>query len=117
MKNPILLLSCLLACSTTFSQKDSAQIYLKKGIVEKSAKRYLVASGYFDRAVRFDPGLKEAYLENGFVNIEMRKTDAAIANFAKVLEIEPANVDAASQLMDLYYNYKLYQKAIQLAAK
>ena len=118
MKNPLLLVTCLMACGAAFSQKtDSAQFYYKKAIEEKKAKRFLVSSNYLSKAVQFNPRYTEAFLESGFVNLEMRKTDAALSDFKKVAELEPSNTAVVQELMNLNYSYHQYQQTLQYAAK
>lgn len=108
----------LMASSQCFAQKtDSSEIYFQKGIEEKTGKRFLQASNYLDKAIQFNPKYKEAYLENGYVNLEMHKTDKAMMQFSKVLELEPANNAATKELMDLYYNYRQFAKAKEMAGK
>jgi len=47
----------------------------------------------------------------------MRKTDAAITNFTKANELEPGNNVAVNGLMNLYFNYRQYNKAVEYATK
>ncbi len=117
MKN-LFTLCLMLASATAFSQTtDSATYNYQKGIEEKTARRWLVASQYFERAVHFNPKYSAAYLENGYVNLEMRKTDPAKACFAKVIELEPGNIAATNELITLYFSYHQYQAALNLAQK
>ena len=116
--NPLMLVAGLFACAHAYSQKtDSSEIYFQKGIEEKTAKRFLVASNWFDKAISANPQFKQAYIESGYANIEMRKTDKAMLQFNKVLEMEPSNVVAAKELMDLYYSYRMFTKAKEMANK
>ena len=118
MKKTSMLAIAIMAFTTSFSQKtDSAEIYFQKGIEEKTAKHFLLASKNFDKAIRFNPQYKEAYLENGYVNLEMHKTDDAKVNFTKVYELDPANSAAIKELMELSYNYRQFAKARELATK
>ncbi len=115
---PLWLVAGSFACTYAKSQKtDSAEIYFQKGIEEKTAKHLLVASNYFDKAIHFNSKFKEAYIESGYVNLEMRKTDKAMLQFNKVLEIDPSNNVAAKELMELYYNYRMFSKAKEMAVK
>jgi tetratricopeptide (TPR) repeat protein len=107
----------LLACANLLAQSDSAQIYFQKAIEQKTAKQLLVASKSLDKAIHFNDKFKEAYLENAYINLEMRKVDNAITNFNKVLELEPNNTAAVKELMEIYYNYRQYAKAKELANK
>ncbi len=113
---PILLLICFNTKATAFNS-DSARFYFNIGKKEKNDKRFLVASQAFDKAIKFDPSFTEAYMENGYVNLEMKKTNAAITNFTKVHEQEPGNKVAISELMGLYYNYRQFNKATEFANK
>ncbi|MGG9972229.1 tetratricopeptide repeat protein [Ferruginibacter sp. SUN002] len=108
---------CAMAFSTFAENLDSARVYFDKAILEKNAKRYQVASKLFDKAVEFNPKFVDAYLENGFVNLEMRRTDAAKYAFTKVNELDPNNNIAIQQLTELFYSYRQFSKAIEYAQK
>lgn len=117
-RNPLMLAIGLMAFSHTIAQKvDSSEFYFQKGIEEKTAKRFLTASSYLDKAIQFNPKFKEAYIESGYVSLEMRKTDKAMAQFNKVLEMEPNNTVASKELMELYYSYRQFSKAKEMAGK
>ena len=108
----------IMACVNLFAQnKDSSDYYFQKGIEFKSGKLNLQASNSFDKAIQFNPKYVAAYLENGYVSLEMRKTDKAMGNFVKVLELDPTNNVAIKELMELYYNYRQFIKAKELAIK
>ena len=116
--NPLMLVVGLIACTNVYSQKtDSSEIYFQKGIEEKTAKRFLIASSWLDKAISANPKFKQAYIESGYVNIEMRKTDKAMLQFNKVLELEPSNTVATRELMELYYSYRIFSKAKEMANK
>ncbi|MEO6229356.1 MAG: tetratricopeptide repeat protein [Ferruginibacter sp.] len=118
MKNTLLMCLSTFLFGAGFSQNsDSASFYFKKGVEEKTARHYLPASKLFDKAVQFDPKMKEAWLENGYVNLEMRKTNFALGHFTKVYEMDPSNIDAIKELTTLYYDYRQFQKAIEFATK
>ena len=117
MKN-LFTLSLLMLSVNVFSQtSDSAVTFYQKGLEEKTAKRWLVASTYFDHAIKLNSNFTDAYLENGYVNLEMRKTDAAKQYFIKVNELDPGNPKAGKELMELYFAYHQYQNTIDFAAK
>lgn len=96
---------------------DSSQYFYQKGIEEKSAQRWQVASQDFTRAIAINPSFTAAYLENGYVNLSMRRTDAAKSSFTRVYELDPNNFSAIKELVDLYYSYHQYQYAIDFAKK
>ena len=111
------LLSFVLVGSLAAQKTDSSQFYFQKGLEEKKARRYLVASGNFTKAIELNPGFVDAYIESGYANNEMRKTDAAKADFTKALELDPQNETAVKELTNIYFNYRQYQNALDLAQK
>lgn len=117
MKNLLSLILLFISCSLFAQSTDSALHFFQKGIEEKTATKYLLSSNYFEKAIKLDPNFTNAYVENAFVNLEMRRTDAAMKNFIKVLELEPTNQLAIKELVHLNFNYRQYQKAIDFAQK
>ncbi|MDQ2864011.1 MAG: tetratricopeptide repeat protein [Bacteroidota bacterium] len=118
MKNFILTLTASFFSVGIFSQNiDSAQFYFKKGLDEKNSRLYAVAAKDFDKAIAFNQKYSEAYIENGNVNLEMRKIDASVVNFTKAHQLEPSNNEVIKQLANLYLNNRQFQKAIDLAQK
>jgi tetratricopeptide (TPR) repeat protein len=105
------------AFSLSAQISDSAQFYFQKGLEEKKVRRYLVASDFFVKAIEMNPAFTDAYIENGNVNNEMRKTDAAKASFTKALELDPQNEVVIKELANIYFNYRQYQQALDLAQK
>ncbi|MEP6952202.1 MAG: tetratricopeptide repeat protein [Ginsengibacter sp.] len=118
MKNLILTtFLCLSACFVFSQNTDSAQFYFKKGTEAKDARLFAVAGKNFDRAIQLDKNYTEAYIENGKVNLEMRKVDAALGNFTKAYQLQPNNNDVVKELSSLYFNNRQFQKAIDLVQK
>lgn len=107
----------LWVCTIVYAQNDSARFYYKIGLTEKAAKRYLVASQAFEKAITFNPSSTEALMENGFTNLEMKRTDPAKACFVKVNELDPSNKVAIGELMNIYFNYHQFAKAVEFAQK
>ncbi len=119
MKKPLLTVFILaVAASRIIAQTpDSAQFYFTKGMDEKTAKRYMVSAKYFDKAIAFNPKYTDAYIENGRVDLEMRKIDAAQGNFFKASQLQPDNASVIKELTALYFNNRQFQKAIEFANK
>ena len=108
----------IILVAPAFSQtQDSAHYFYQKGLEEKNARRWLVASKYFERSLSFDPKLTAAYIDRGYTNLEMRRMDPAMADFVKANELDPSNTAVIKELMNLYYGYHQYQKAIDFAKK
>jgi tetratricopeptide (TPR) repeat protein len=96
---------------------DSAEFYFKKGMDEKTAKHYLVASTYFEKAITFDKSYTEAYIQNGHVNNFLRKTDKVKTNFLKAYELQPSNTEVIKELSTVYFDFRQWDKAIEFAKK
>jgi tetratricopeptide (TPR) repeat protein len=117
MKINILFLLTFFVSNCIGQTTDSSNFYVEKGNQEFAAKRFLLASKSYDIAIKFNDKFTNAYLQNGFANIEMRKTDVAKVNFEKVIALEPTNKPATEQLMELYFSYRQFAKAIEFANK
>ncbi len=118
MKKLILPLLVSFAMNTNASPlEDSSKFYFDKGMAEKNAKHYLIASTYFTKAIKFNNTFAEAYIENGYAFSEMRKTDDAKASFTKAYELQPNNSKVIKELSTLFYNYRQWDKAIEFITK
>ncbi len=118
MKNLLLTSSLYFISSVVFSQNaDSASYYFTKGMEEKDARRFAVAGKNFDKSIAFRQDYVEAYIENGKVNLEMRKIYDAQKNFTKAYELQPSNPEVIKQMAELYFNNRQFQKAIEFAQK
>jgi tetratricopeptide (TPR) repeat protein len=117
MKSLLTSLSIVLFVQSSLFANDSAVFYFNKGVQEKNAKRYLVASKHFETAIKHDGNYVSAYLESGFTNLEMRKVRQALNDFTKVYELEPSNEVAIKELSSLYFAFKQYNKAVEFANK
>ncbi len=108
---------CLAISTIAQPSIDSSKFYFDKGMAEKDAKHFLVASTYFSKAIKFNTSFTEAYIENGYAFIEMRRTDDAKASFTKAYELQPNNGKVIKELATLYYNYRQWDKAIEFIGK
>ncbi len=115
MKN-LITFFLLLVTGASFAQTtDSAQYFFVKGTEQKDAKLYSQAAKSFDKAIALNPAFTEAYIQSGYVDMAMYKNSAAINKFSKAKELDPANTIATKELMELYYNYRQFNKAVELA--
>jgi tetratricopeptide (TPR) repeat protein len=115
MKNLFVSLLLFIYFPAFAENSDSSIYYFNKAVTEQNASRYLVASQLFEKAIKFDPAFKEAFLQNGLTNLAMHNMDHAMELFKKVLVLEPRNAIAVKELADLYLAYHQYDKAIALA--
>jgi len=117
MKNLLSILTGIcITVSVNAQNPDSSQQYFKKAMNEKEAGRYLVASKLFEKAIAFDVS-KEAYLQLAYTQLEMKKTDYAKASFLKVHELDPSDKTVIKELMELFFNYRQFEKATEFAKK
>ncbi|MFT3980513.1 MAG: tetratricopeptide repeat protein [Ferruginibacter sp.] len=116
MKN-LLSLVFIIISAHCFAAGDSSGYYFKQGMLEKANKRYLVAHQAFQKSISFDSNNAQAYLEDASVLMEMRRIHEAKQNYEKILTLDPANAVAIREMMDLYFSYRQYEKAIELANK
>jgi tetratricopeptide (TPR) repeat protein len=118
MKNlSLTTLFCLSAIFSFAQSIDSSQFYFNKGIEAKDGRLFAIAGKNFDKAIALNPDYTKAYIEDGNVNLEMRKMDPALGNFTKAYQLEPANDEVIKQLSTLYFNNRQFQKAIDMAQK
>lgn len=113
----LLITTAVSTAGLALQNSDSSQFYFQKGLEEKKARRYQVASDHFTKAIEHNKGYVDAYIEKGYANNEMRRTDAAKADFTKALELDPQNETAVKELTTIYFNYRQYQNALDMAQK
>ncbi|MEI9934569.1 MAG: tetratricopeptide repeat protein [Ferruginibacter sp.] len=117
MKIILISVGLFVAVFTVAAQTDSAKAIFKKGLSEKEARHYLVASQYFNNAIQLYSNYEDAYLQDADVNISMHRLDKAQNDIQKVHEIDPDNVAVTEQLIQFSYNSHQYSKVIDLASK
>jgi tetratricopeptide (TPR) repeat protein len=119
MKKGLTFLIAIAITATGFAAQntDSSLFYFQKGLEEKKAKRFLVASDHFTKAIELNAAYIDAYIEKGYANNEMRRTDAAKADFTKALELDPQNETVIRELTNIYFNYRQYQNALDMVQK
>ena len=117
MKNILSSIAVCIATSAYAQNPDSSRFYFDKAMKEKEAGRDLVASKFFERSVQFDPSNTNVYLQFGYTDLAMKRTDHAISCFEKVYALDPSNKTAVRELMELYFNYRRFPKAIEFAQK
>lgn len=115
MKNFLTAVFLVITIPVFAQTNDSAQYYFNKGKEQKEAKLYSQASKSFEKAIALNPQFTDAYIQSGYVNIAMYKNSQAINNFSKAKELDPNNTTAVKELMELYYNYRQFAKAVELA--
>jgi tetratricopeptide (TPR) repeat protein len=125
MRNVLLILAvAALAVFGTSCNKLKARDQLNKGVQDFTAAQYDSAVDHFKEAVTLDPGFSAArlYLATAYMQQWIPGTDtppnnrmavAAMENFKKVLEQEPANTVAIASIASLNLNQKKWDEAQQ----
>lgn len=121
MKNPmkhlLLALTLLLATSLCHSQKDSADQYLQKGLLEKQNGRRLESLKQFEKASRYDANSKLVLNELALAYMDLRKYDQAIVTYKKLVDLGDATAVNYKQLLLLSFNYKNANDVLLYAQK
>jgi len=122
----VLAMSVLLVSSGC--NKLKARDELNKGIAQYKAAKYALAVERFKEAVQLDPGLPTArlYLATAYANQyvpgseseeNLQFAEQAIAEFQKVLEMDPSNLSSISGIASLYFQMKRMDEAKEFYKK
>lgn len=103
--------------SHTFSQTDSAKYYLEAGNTKFESGLYNAAQKDYEKAILFNPSYTEAYIANGKADLKASRVYQAGQNFNKAYELEPANKEVISLLLEWNFNNHQNRKAIEFAEK
>lgn len=117
MKSQLSLLFICIVASASAQNADSSRFYFNKAMEEKKAGRHLQASNFFSRSIQLDSTNIDAYIELGFTNLAMKRTDHAKSCFNSVYVLDKSNKTAIRELMNLFYNYRQFAPAIEFAGK
>ena len=78
---------------------------------------YQLAARNFESALNANPNNTDAYLQLALTNLDMRRTDKAILYLTKANQLRPDNKLIIQHLMNLYFDYRQFTKAIEMAEK
>jgi tetratricopeptide (TPR) repeat protein len=88
--------------------------YVLKGINLTHLQQFFQAETYYTEAIRISPAYLEAYLRRGLLYEDnLNRYDQAIADFRKVLGIEPGRKDATINIAISLYKKQSYDEAVQ----
>jgi len=105
---------------TSYSQTDSAQQYLQKGLEEKTKGRALEAYKAFDKAYAYNKTDKAVVSELAGSLYELRRYSAAKEKYLALEQMGAPSAETYRRLMDLSVNMRHHNDAIkygQLAKK
>jgi len=116
-KKSYLLFLGLLSSVALFAQADSAQYFLKKGIEEKTGRRFRSAELSFVSGLRFAPDNKEMLSLLAETYKEQYKYNDARETYLKIAKSNPADPSVLRNLMLISFNMHKWNDAIQYAEK
>jgi len=117
MKYNLLIILSLGVASATYSQTDSADFYLQKGLKEKEAGRRMEVWKNLDKAYKFSPDNKVIISEMAIVLMELRKYSQAREMYQKLEQMGDHSAALYKQLFTLSYNTRRFDDAIIYAGK
>ncbi|MCO6496473.1 MAG: tetratricopeptide repeat protein [Chitinophagaceae bacterium] len=117
MKTLLLFVTITVFSLQGFTQSDSAAFYLNSGKEKMEKGLSNAALLDFNKALEFDPQNIDALIASGNVNIKMYRLYEAEQSFNKAYELQPGNKELIKSLMNLSFNGRQNQKAIELAEK
>jgi tetratricopeptide (TPR) repeat protein len=103
--------------SKGFSQKDSADYFLRKGLEEKQNGRRMESLKNLEKAAHFDENNKEVVAGLASAYLDLRKYAQARETFKKLVALGDESAANYKQLMTLSFNLKLSDDAILYAKK
>jgi len=109
--------NALVAINKALEIKDSPENNFTRGQVSEKMKNFNQAELDYNKAVDKNKKYTEAYLALASVQLEMKKTDAAMKSCNTVLEIEPNRIEAFLIRSRIYSRLTEYPKAIDDISK
>lgn len=116
MKN-LMIIVAVCTSLNVLAQTDSSSLFYKRGLEEKSARRYREAEKNFARAHELSPGNFDYVVELADALVEQRRYAEAREKFVKADAIQANDPRVIEQLATLSYNMRKYEEAISYAKK
>src|SRR5688572_23822366 len=123
-----IILSACLVLITTFANSqtsvntiavntDSADYFLKKGLLEKQNGRRLESLKNFEKAAKYDANSKEITSELASAYLDLRRYNNARESYKKLVELGEGSADNYKQIMTLSFQLKQNDDVIAYATK
>ena len=96
---------------------DSVKVLLKKAKIEQEAGRQKMALEYLQMAVAVDQNLVDAQKSLGLQAVELRQFDMAKQAFLKVLASQPNDAIALENVLQIAFNFRKWEEAIQFGKR
>lgn len=117
MRRYIFTLALLLACSLAFSQSDSANYYLQRGLQEKQNGRRMESLKNFEKAFSYNASDKHIVTELASAYLDLRKYSQARETLKKLVALGDESAANYKELMILSFNLKQNDDVILYANK
>lgn len=105
MQKIILFAILLVIGSSCVDHTEKANFFLNEGLRELYTNNFSLAIENFDKAIKHDKNLHEAYYYRGSCKLNLGQYDEATIDYKKAIEIYPEYADA-------YYNLGLIKSTV-----
>ena len=102
------------------SQSDTVDLLYARALESADHGHFDLAVTLLDHVVGLAPNFAQGYAMRGAVRLSMDDQPGAIADFSRVLELEPRQFEVRMALADILFNnrakrdaYEMYQKALE----
>lgn len=97
----VLILACW-GCGEAKKSKDAALKMLEKGFAQQEKGNHVRAMEIYSQVLKKNPQLSTGYVYRAMLYETMGKNEAAIADFQKVIELDPTDFYCAQQIANIY---------------
>ena len=105
----------LFAQDSELSEENMARAIsaYKRGVDMVNSKAYDTAISYFEQAVKYNPGMTDAYYNIASIYVAQKKYDEAYNTYVKIIALNPYDYDSILQAAKISYNRKNYALAMK----
>ncbi len=104
-------------CKRALTIRESDLNFYYRGVVNEEMNNYVAAEEDFEKAIRKNKRLVEAYVDLADLRIKLNKFDNAMENVNKALELDPNNRKARYVRSKIYVKQLNYSNAIDDISK
>lgn len=104
-------------CAMASSGSDSVGHYIQQAKELQTARKYADAWRFYEKAVKAEPGNKEAQLGIVDVCTRMNRMAPAIKALEDVYKLYPTDAQVLWKLVKVYFKFGQYQRVIDLSAQ
>ncbi|HEY6505596.1 MAG TPA: tetratricopeptide repeat protein [Chitinophagaceae bacterium] len=116
-KAPVTLLLLIISLFAFSQNKDSADLFFQKGLLEKQNGRKMESLKQFEKALKYDTANKAVLAELAIVYMDLRKYHKARETYKKLEQLGDNSAANYKQLLALSYNLKQEDDVMLYARK